>query len=194
MLRCARVAAKVIDVSWLRCGSGLVSLLVAALVVGGCGDSDSNGTSQRSTVDASELEREIEQNLSSKTIEVKSVSCPDDVKSETGAKFTCSAKSDAGGSAKVAVTVTRAPNQFSYDFKPGTVVLAGAAVDQELERDLEAKGATGATVNCPSEITVEKGTTVTCPVTGAGGGVGDVSFEFSDAVGSIDETSVDTGS
>jgi hypothetical protein len=196
VLRSARAAAKVIDMSWLRCGAGLVSLLVAALVVGACGDSDSdsNGTSQRSTVDASELEREIEQNLSSKTIEVKSVSCPDDVKSETGAKFTCSAKFDAGGSAKVAVTETRAPNQFSYDFKPGTVVLAGAAVDQELERDLEAKGAPGATVNCPSEIKVEKGTTVTCPVTGAGGGVGNVSFEFSDAVGSIDATSVDTGS
>ena len=74
---------------------------------------------------------------------------------ETGAEFTCSAKFDAGGSAKVAVTETRAPNEFSK---------------------------------------VETGTTVTCPVTGAGGGVGNVSFEFSDAVGAIDETSVDTGS
>ncbi len=180
--------------SWRPCAFRLVPLLVAVVVAGGCGDSDSDGGSDRSTVNADELEQEIEQNLSSKTIEVTSVSCPDDVKSETGAKFTCSAKFDAGGSAKVAVTETRAPNEFSYSFKPGTVVLAGAAVDKELEQDLEAEGFPGATVNCPSEIKVETGTTVTCPVTGAGGGVGNVSFEFSDAAGAIDESSVDTGS
>ena len=173
-----------------------VLVLVAVLVAGACGDSDdeAGGTSNRSTVDAAELEQEIEQNLSSKTIEVESVSCPEDVKSETGTKFTCSAKFSAGGSAKVAVTETRAPDEFTYSFKPGTVKLAGAAVDEELERQLEAKGVPGATVNCPSEIKVETGTTVTCPVTGAGGGVGNVSFEFSDAAGEIDGSSVDTGS
>lgn len=182
--------------AWPIRGLRLVPLLVAGLLVGACGDSDSDskGTSKPSTVDSGELEQEIEQNLSSKTIDVESVSCPDDVKSETGAKFTCSAKFRAGGSAKVTVTETRAPDEFSYDFKPGTVKLAGAAVDQELERELEANGAPGATVNCPSEIAVEMGATVTCPVTGAGGGVGNVSFEFSDAAGSIDGSSVDTGS
>ena len=177
-----------------RCVIRLAPLLVAAVVVVACGDSDSDGTSDRSTVDANEVEQEIEQNMSSKTIEVTSVSCPGDIKSETGAKFTCSAKFDAGGSAKVAVTETRAPNEFSYEFKPGTVVLAGASLDQELERELEASGVPGATVNCPSEVKVEAGATVTCPVAGAGGGVGNVSFEFTDAAGSIDESSVDTGS
>ena len=132
------------------CGVWFVSLLVA-VVVAACGDSDSDETSNRSTVDAAEIEQEIEQNLSSKTIDVKSVSCRDDV-------------------------------------------LSGAAVDEELERDLEAEGFPGATVDCPSEIKVKTGTTVTCPVAGAGGGVASVSFEFSDAAGAIDETSVDTGS
>ena len=126
---------------------------------------------------------------------MKSVTCPDDVKSETGAKFTCSAKLSAGGSAKVAVTETRAPNEFSYSFKPGTVELAGAAVDQELERQLEAKGPRRSDRQLSKrDQGQEKGTTVTCPVTGAGGGVGNVSFEFNDAVGSIDGSSVDTGS
>ena len=170
----------------------VVALLMACVVAGaGCGDDD--GAGQSGTVDANEVEQEIEQNLSSKTIDVESVSCPDDVKSETGAKFTCNAKFEAGGSAKVNVTETEAPNEFSYAFKPGTVVLAGASVDKELESDLEAQGVQGATVDCPGEIKVEPGSAVSCAVTGVGG-VGTVSFEFSDAAGSIDESSVDTGS
>lgn len=169
-----------------------VPLLLAAAALGACGGDDDDGGGGR-TVDANALEQEIEQNLSSKTVEVKSVSCPDDVKSEEGAKFTCSAKFDEGGSAKISVTETKAPNQFSYSFKPGTVVLPGPAVEKKLEEDLAAQGLPNATVQCPSEIKVVAGSTVTCPATGAGGGAGSVSFEFSDAAGTIDESSVDTG-
>jgi hypothetical protein len=168
-------------------GTVLAATVAAVALLSGCGDDEDE------TVDAAQIEQQITQSLSSATTKVASVSCPDDVKSETGAKFTCSAKFDAGGSAKVAVTETQAPNEFSYSFKPDTVVLAGASVDEALEKDLAAQGVENATVNCPSEIKVEAGTTVTCPVAGARG-VGNVTFEFSDAAGSIDATSVDTGS
>ena len=173
-----------------RNGFTPVSLLVAvAFVVTGCGDDDGDRT-----VDANQVEQQIEQQLSTATTEVTSVSCPDDVQSETGAKFTCTAKLSGGGSADVEVTETQAPNQFSYAFKPGTVELSGASVDKALEQNLEAKGIPDTTVNCPDPVKVEAGTTVTCPVSGAGGGVGTVSFQFSDASGSIDESSVETGS
>ena len=70
--------------------------------------------------------------------------------------------------------------------------LAGASVDKALEQNLAEQGIPDATVDCPSTIEVKTGTTVTCPVSGARGGA--VTFEFSDASGSIDESSVDAGS
>jgi hypothetical protein len=164
-------------------------LAAAALLTGSCGDDDDKGR----TVDATKVEQAIEKDLSTSTAEIQSVSCPDDEKSETGAKFTCSAKFDGGGSAKVTVTETQAPNQFTYEFKAGTVKLSGASVDKALEKDLAAGGAPDATVNCPSTIEVKTGTTVSCPVSGARGGSASVTFEFSDDSGSIDESSVDTG-
>ena len=159
-----------------------------AAVIAGCGDDD-----DPDTVDAAQIEQQIEQDLSSATIQIKSVSCPDDVKSETGAKFTCSAKLSGGGSAKVEVT-EEGPNQFTYSFKPGTVELAGSTVDKELEQDLAASGIPNATVNCPDPVKVKAGTTVTCPVSGAQGGAATVSFTFTNDSGSIDQSSVETGS
>jgi hypothetical protein len=176
-----------LSVSAARYAITAVLYIAAAAVAGACGD-DNEG----STVDANEVEQQIKQDLSTSTTEIQSVSCPDDVKSETGAKFTCSAKFEDGGSAKIAVT-ERAPNEFTYNLKPGTVKLAGGSVDKVLEEDLAAKGIANATVNCPSTIAVKTGTTVSCPVSGAGGGTGAVTFEFSDASGSIDESSVDAG-
>jgi hypothetical protein len=167
----------------------LGALLAGAVAAAGCGDGDGSND----TVDASQVEKGIEQSLSTASTEVTSVSCPDDVPSETGAKFTCSAKLSGGGSAKVAVTETQAPNQFTYSFKPGTVKLSGASVDKALEQTLAARGIPDATVNCPDPVTVKENTTVTCPVSGASGGVGTVSFQFTDSSGSIDQSSVQTG-
>jgi hypothetical protein len=156
----------------------------------GCGDDDDN---DRNTVDANQVEQGIEQDLSTSTTTITSVSCPDDVESTTGAKFTCSAKLSGGGSAKVTVTQD-GPNQFSYSFKPGTVELAGSTVDKALEQDLAASGIPNATVNCPDPVKVKTGTTVTCPVAGARGGAATISFQFTDNSGSIDQSSVETGS
>jgi len=171
-----------------RYATKVLPALVAALVLGGCVDDD-----KARTVDADQIEQQIVRDLSNSTTDIKSVSCPDDVDSKTGAKFTCSAKFDGGGSAKVAVTETDAPNEFTYEFKPGTVKLSGASVDAALEKELAANGAPDATVNCPSVIEVKTGTTVTCPVSGARGGAADVTFHFSDDSGSIDPSSVDAG-
>ena len=165
----------------------VVVSLIAAVAVAGCGDDDEE------TVDAGQIEQQITQQLSTATTEVTSVSCPDDVKSETGAKFTCSAKLSGGGSAKVEVTETQAPSQFTFAFKPGSVKLSGASVDKTLEQSLAVQGIPDATVNCPNTIKVEPGKTVTCPVAGAGGGTGTVSFQFSDASGSVEKSSVETG-
>jgi hypothetical protein len=164
-----------------------VSLVVAVLAAAGCG-----GDEDDDTVDAGQIEQGIEQSLSTPTTQITSASCPDDVTSETGARFSCSAKFSGGGSAKVEVTETKAPDEFSYGFKPGTVKLSGNSVDKALEERLAANGIVDATVNCPDPVKVEADTTVVCPVSGAAG-VGTVTFEFSDASGAIDDSSVETG-
>ena len=179
--------------STLRRADRILAFAAAALAaasMAGCGDDDND----RDTVDANQVEQGIEQDLSTSTTKITSVSCPDDVESKTGAKFTCDAKLSGGGSAKVEVTETAAPNQFSYSFKPGTVELAGSTVDKALEQDLAASGIPNATVNCPDPIKVKAGTSVTCPVAGAKGGAATISFKFTDDSGSIDKSSVETGS
>src|SRR5215211_8448151 len=78
-----------------------IGVVGVASVLGGCGDDASE-----KTVDATKLEHEIEQSLSTTTTKVSSASCPDDVKNETGTKFACKAQLSGGGSARVAVTIT----------------------------------------------------------------------------------------
>jgi hypothetical protein len=171
----------------MRARASLVGLILVA-GLGACGDDKTE------SVDTAQIERQIERSLSTATAKVGAVSCPTGVESKTGAMFTCDADLEGGGSAKVEVTETQAPNQFSYEFKAGTVKLAGESVDAALERDLAASGVPDAQVECPDVIEVKKGTSVTCPVQGAGGGVGRVTFEFSDSSGTIDDSSVETGS
>src|SRR5687768_12423831 len=103
--------------------------LALALTAVGCGDD---------TIDANEVEAGIEQSLSTATASVSSVSCPNDVEKEEGATFTCDAKLDGGGKAKVKVTQTSKGGDFTYAFKPGTVVLTDNAVEPALEKDLAA--------------------------------------------------------
>jgi hypothetical protein len=164
-----------------------IGAVSAGLLLAGCGGDKGNSK----TVDANKLEQEIENSVPGQTIKVSSVSCPNDEENKADTKFTCDAKLSDGGSAKIAVTVT-APSKFSYNVKPGTVVLAGASIDKALEKDLAANGAPDATVNCPDKVKVDPGTTVTCPAQGAGGGTATVSFQFTDASGSIEESSVKT--
>ena len=162
--------------------TGLVGLgLGLALAAVGCGSD---------TIDAAEVERGIEQSLSSPTASVSSVSCPNDVKKEEGATFTCDAKLEGGGQAKVTVTQTSKGGDFTYAFKPGTVVLTDNTVEPALERDLAASGLPDTTVDCPNTIKVKEGETVTCTATGSGGRQSQLTFTFSSADGTIDESSV----
>ena len=105
-----------------RSGSGSGSAMV------GCGGD---------TIDANDVEAGIEESLSTATASVSSVSCPDDVDKEEGATFTCDAKLEGGGKAKV-----------------------------------------------------KEGEKVTCTATGAGGRESQLTFTFSSADGTIDESSV----
>jgi hypothetical protein len=155
--------------------------LALGLATAGCGSD---------TIDAAEVEAGIEQSLSSATASVSSVSCPDDVEKEEGATMTCDAKLDGGGKAKVKVAQTSKGGDFTYAFKPGTVVLTDDAVEPALEKDLAASGLPGTTVDCPDTIKVKEGETVTCTATGSGGRQSQLTFTFSSADGTIDETSV----
>jgi hypothetical protein len=161
-------------------------VLAVAFATVGCGSD---------TIDAAEVEAGIEQSLSSATAPVSTVSCPNDVAKEEGATFTCDAKLEGGGKAKVKVTQTSKGGDFTYTFKPGTVVLTDDAVEPALEKDLTASGLPDTTVDCPDTIKVKEGEKVTCTATGSGGRQSQLTFTFSSAGGTIDESSVsDPGS
>ena len=155
--------------------------LAFALATVGCGSD---------TIDAGEVEAGIEQSLSSATAPVSSVSCPDDVEKEEGATLTCDAKLEGGGKAKVKVTQTSKGGDFTYSFKPGTVVLTDDAVEPALEQELTASGLPDTTVDCPDTIKVKEGEQVACSATGSGGRQSELTFTFSSADGTIDESSV----
>ena len=156
--------------------------MVAALATAGCGSD---------TVDASKAEQGLENSsLSTSTTHITSASCPNDVKKEKGKTFTCDVKLSGGGKAKVTVTQTSNHNTFSYAYKPGSVVVPGSKVDQQLEQDLERAGIKNAQVNCPSSVPVKLNTTVTCPVALSSGAQATVSFEFSNVSGTVDSSSV----
>ena len=157
---------------------------MGSVVLAACGSSSD-------TVDASKAEQGIENSsLSNSTTQITSASCPSDVKKEKGGTFTCDVKLSGGGKAEVTVTQTSNHNTFSYAYKPGSVVLPGSTVDKQLEQDLSDAGIKDAQVNCPSEVPVKTGTTVTCPVTLSSGAQASVSFEFSSSSGTIDSSSV----
>ena len=161
--------------------AGSIAVAIGALAVG-CGSD---------TVDSSKAEQGIENSsLSTSTTEITSASCPDDVKKEKGKTFTCDIKLSGGGKAEVTVTQTSDHDTFSYAFKSGSVVLPGSTVDKSVEQDLADAGVKGATVNCPDQVPVKPGTTVTCPITTSSGHQATVSFAFSDSSGSVESSSV----
>src|SRR4051812_1134595 len=173
---------------------GATSLCVlAALAAAGCGTgSDAQTAAADTTVDAAQVEQGIEDSLSTSSVKVTKASCPNDEKSETGAKFTCGVTFSNSATGKANVTQTGV-NKFSYALKPGSVEVPGSAADAAVEKSLAVQGAPNATVNCPQNIIVKVGTTVTCNVSGAGGKAsGEVTFTFSSAEGTVDPASVET--
>jgi hypothetical protein len=159
-----------------------VLVVALATVVLACGED---------TVDAGKVEEGIQEDLSSATAQIVSVSCPDDVKKEEGKTFTCDAKLEGGGKAQVTVTQTDNRGNGTYAFKPGTLQLGDNSVEPALEESLAAKGVSDPQVDCPDLIPVKEGETVTCTATGAGGRTGDVTFTWSSDDGTIDSSSVE---
>ena len=158
-----------------------VSALALALAAAGCGSD---------TVDPDKVEAGIEQSLSTATAKVSSVSCPDDVEKKEGATFTCDAKLEGGGKAKVKVTQTSNAGDYTYSFKPGTVVLTDDVLEPALEADLAASGVPGVKVDCPATVKVKTGETFTCTATGSEGRQSQLTFTFSSDDGTIAESSV----
>src|SRR3954447_22820443 len=168
--------------------------VLAALAFAGCGgSSDSETVPADATVDATQVEQGIKDSLSTSSVKVTKASCPNDVKSENGAKFTCGVTFSNGATGKAKVTQTGPGNKFSYELKPGSVQVPGSTADAAVESSLAHQGAPNATVNCPQNIIVKVGTTVTCDVNGASGKAsGQVTFTFSSAEGTVDAASVKT--
>jgi len=168
--------------------------LAVAAMTAGCGGSgnDTATSATPKTVDDAQVEQGIETDLSTSSAKVSGAKCPSDVPVEQGATFTCTVTFDNGATGKATVT-QQGRGRYAYELKPGSVQVPGATADAAVEKSLAAQGLPDATADCPSNIIVKVGTTVTCNVTGAGGAAsGTVTFTFSDAEGTVDPSSVKT--
>jgi hypothetical protein len=89
--------------------------VIAAIALAACG-----------TIDADQLETEIEDGVSGDLqkfdVSVESVSCPDDIESETGATFECTITTDTDQELAVEVEVTDGDNgDVEYRFAQKTL-------------------------------------------------------------------------
>jgi hypothetical protein len=173
-----------------------VVLGALALAIPGCGDDSADEAAKAATptpaatVDDAEVEQGIKTSLSTGSTKVTSAKCPSDVQAKSGKTFTCDVTISNGATGKATVTQV-APNKFTYELKPGSVQVPGEVADAAVEKQLAAQGVPNATVNCPQNIIVKTGTTVTCNVTGAQGAASStVTFTFSSAEGTVDPASV----
>jgi hypothetical protein len=167
-------------------------VVILAGFTAGCGDdSTEGGAATTGTVDSSMIEKEIKSQLSGSSVQIASVSCPDDVLKEKGETFNCKAKIDGGGTATVVVTQVNGINRYSYAFKSGTLTVPGASAEPGVERSLEAQGLDVSSVNCPDNIIVKPDSPVTCTAATASGAQVDVTFAFT-SEGEVDPSSVET--
>jgi hypothetical protein len=173
--------------------------LAFALAILGCGGSDSTEATSKTatptpaaTVDDAQVEQGIKDSLSTKSAKVTSAKCPTEVQAKSGKTFTCNVTFSNGATGKATVTQV-GPNKFTYELKPGSVQVPGEVADAAIEKQLAAEGIPNATVNCPQNIIVKVGTTVTCNISGAqGAATSTVTFTFSSAEGTVDPSSVTT--
>jgi hypothetical protein len=173
--------------------AALLSVLaLGAIAAAGCGgdDNSSSTTAQTRTVDDQQIEQGIKQQLSTSDNAVTKVSCPADVEVQQGGTFNCSVTYANGATGKVTVT-QKGANNYTYALKPGSVQVPGSTVEAEINKDLAAQGVKDPQSNCPDNIIVKTGTTVTCDVSSAGA-TGSVMFSLS-ASGTVDSSSVETG-
>jgi uncharacterized protein DUF4333 len=169
----------------------ICSMLVIAAAAG-CGSkaatSTTSGTATAAsvtTVDAATVEQGIETSLSTASVKVSSAKCPADIPSNPGQTFKCTVTLSNGATGDVTVTQQGRRN-FTYAFKEGSFQIPGAAVDAELEKSLASQGYPNTTVNCPSNIIIKVGTTVTCNLSGGSGlASGQVTFSFTSTTGEV---------
>ena len=173
----------------------LIVLALGAIAAAGCGGGNDNSSStastatQTRTVDDQQIEQGIKQQVSTPDNAATKVSCPSDVQVEPGGTFTCSVTYANGATGKVTVT-QKGANKYTYALKPGSVQVPGATVEAEIEKQLSAQGVQNPQANCPDNIIVKVGTTVTCDFASAGA-TGQVTFSLS-TTGTVDSSSVKT--
>jgi hypothetical protein len=166
----------------------LIPAACLAVALPGCGSDGGGGTAtdaSNATIDSSEVEQGIVTDLSTASVKVTSAKCPSDIPSDPGQTFTCTVTLSNSATGDVTVSQT-SRNNFTYKFKEGSFQIPGEAVDAQLEKTLASQGFANTTVDCPSNIIIKVGTTVTCDVSGSSDlATGKVKFTFTSTTGEV---------
>jgi Domain of unknown function (DUF4333) len=176
----------------MNTGAAMCSVLAVAALAGCGSDGGTNSSagtatgSDQAMVDSAAVEQGIETSLSTSSVKVSSAKCPNDIPSDPGQTFTCTVTLSNSATGDVTVTQEKGRNNLTYAFKEGSFQIPGSVVDAELEKSLASQGYPDTTVNCPSNIIIKVGTTVTCDVSGGSGlASGKVTFTFTSETGEV---------
>jgi hypothetical protein len=135
----------------------LLAVLVALVLVAGCGGSE--------TLDRGKAESQIESAIELQTgADVSSVDCPDDVKAEKGGKFTCEATAADGTKATINLTQTSDEGDARIDAPLVHVNI----VEDSIAESLRMQTGKRATVDCPDLVAAKGGTKLTCQSSSGG--------------------------
>jgi hypothetical protein len=177
--------------NWPAVAAGALAVGALSAGCGSSGTGTATGATPK-TVDDAQVEQGIKASLSTSSVAATSAKCPTDIPVEKGDTFTCTVTFDNGATGEAKVT-QHGLGRYTYELKSGSVQVPGATADAAVEHSLAAQGLPNATADCPANIIVKVGTTVTCNLSGAGGAAsGTVTFTFSDAEGTVDASSVKT--
>jgi uncharacterized protein DUF4333 len=112
-----------------------------------CGSSTSSQPStaatttavSKGTVDQTQVEKGIEESLSTTAVKITSAKCPRNVQAAVGATFTCDVILSNGSTGKATVTQTGV-NHFTHALEPGSVRIPGSTADAAIEKSLAGQG------------------------------------------------------
>ena len=144
----------------LKFGS-LIGAIALATALSGCSVSIGG-----STLDTQKAEDEIATGIQDQTGIAVTVSCPEDVEIMAGAQFTCTATDSDGNQGPVTVTQEDDEGNVQWDLE-GDNTLGGnnlnvRNVEAEIVKGLQDQAGITATVDCPTTVPIEAGTSFNC--------------------------------
>ncbi|AEA27505.1 hypothetical protein Psed_5371 [Pseudonocardia dioxanivorans CB1190] len=120
-----------------------------------------------------DLAQSVTAKLAEQKVEAAGMTCPENLKGETGASVTCQYTTAAGQPVDVVVSVTSVDGStVNYTAQPKARPLLPAVVAKSVTADLAKQNVEAKDLQCPSELPAQQGASIECAFTADGQPVG----------------------